>query len=62
MIAHIREVTGKPCGFKTVVGDAGWLDEMFVEINRRGIESAPDFIAVDGGDGGTGSRADAADG
>jgi len=55
MIGHIREVTGKPCGFKTVVGDAGWLDEMFEEVNCRGIESAPDFIAVDGGDGGTGA-------
>jgi len=28
---------------------------MFAEVNRRGIESAPDFIAVDGGDGGTGA-------
>ena len=55
MIGRIREVTGKPCGFKTVIGDAGWLDEMFAEVNRRGIESAPDFIAVDGGDGGTGA-------
>ncbi len=55
MIAHIRGVTGKPCGFKTVVGDSGWLDEMFTEITRRGIESAPDFIAIDGGDGGTGA-------
>lgn len=55
MIAHIREVTGKPCGFKTVVGDSGWLDQMFEEVNKRGIESAPDFIAIDGGDGGTGA-------
>lgn len=55
MVGHIREVTGKPCGFKTVVGDSGWLDEMFAEVNRRGIESAPDFIAIDGGDGGTGA-------
>jgi len=52
---NAREVTGKPCGFKTVIGDSGWLDEMFAEVNKRGIESAPDFIAVDGGDGGTGA-------
>jgi len=55
MVGRIREVTGKPCGFKTVVGDSGWLDEMFTEVNARGIESAPDFITIDGGDGGTGA-------
>ena len=55
MIAHIREVTGKPVGFKTVVGAYGWLEELFAEINRRGPQSAPDFITVDGGDGGTGA-------
>lgn len=55
MIAHIREITGKPVGFKTVIGNTDWLDQMFTEVNRRGIESAPDFIAVDGGDGGTGA-------
>ena len=55
MIAHIREVTGKPVGFKTVIGAYGWLQELFAEINRRGPESAPDFITVDGGDGGTGA-------
>ena len=55
MIARIREVTGKPVGFKTVVGASGWLETLFAEINRRGPESAPDFITVDGGDGGTGA-------
>jgi len=54
-IAHIREVTGKPVGFKTVIGAYGWLEEMFREINRRGPDSAPDFITVDSGDGGTGA-------
>ena len=55
MIAHIREVTGKPVGIKTVIGAYGWLQELFAEINTRGIASAPDFITVDGGDGGTGA-------
>lgn len=54
-IAHIREVTGKPVGFKTVIGAYGWIEELFAEINRRGAASAPDFITVDGGDGGTGA-------
>jgi glutamate synthase domain-containing protein 2 len=55
MIAHIRKVTGKPTGFKAVIGAYGWLDELFKEINKRGHESAPDFITVDGADGGTGA-------
>ena len=55
MIAHIREVTGKPVGFKIVIGAYGWLEELFAEVNRRGPASAPDFITVDGGDGGTGA-------
>ena len=55
MINRIRDVTGKPVGFKAVVGAYGWLDDLFDEINRRGIESAPDFITIDSGDGGTGA-------
>ena len=55
MIAHIREITGKPVGFKSVIGAYGWLDELFEEVKKRGIDSAPDFITVDSGDGGTGA-------
>ncbi|MEM7188080.1 MAG: FMN-binding glutamate synthase family protein [Pseudomonadota bacterium] len=55
MIGHIREVTGKPVGFKTVVAGLEWLQDLCAEIHRRGPESAPDFIAIDGGDGGTGA-------
>ena len=55
MINHIRDVTGLPVGFKSVIGAYGWLDEVFEEICARGIESAPDFITVDSGDGGTGA-------
>jgi glutamate synthase domain-containing protein 2 len=55
MIHRVRSVTGKPCGFKTVIGAYGWLEELFEEINQRGIESAPDFITVDSADGGTGA-------
>jgi glutamate synthase domain-containing protein 2 len=55
MIRRIREVTGKPVGFKAVIGAYGWLDGLFSEINERGSESAPDFITVDSADGGTGA-------
>ncbi len=55
MIAHIREITGRPVGFKTVLGSRDpWLS-FFQEINARGPESAPDFITIDGGEGGTGA-------
>lgn len=55
MINRIRDVSGKPVGFKAVIGAYGWLDDLFTEINQRGIESAPDFITIDSGDGGTGA-------
>ena len=55
MINRIRDVSGLPTGFKAVIGAYGWLDELFELIRERGIESAPDFITVDSGDGGTGA-------
>lgn len=55
MIAHIREVTGKPAGLKTVIGGAEFLQSLCQEIQTRGIESAPDFITIDSADGGTGA-------
>ena len=55
VINHIRDVSGLPTGFKAVIGAYSWLDELFVLIRARGIESAPDFITVDSGDGGTGA-------
>ncbi|MGB5325229.1 MAG: FMN-binding glutamate synthase family protein [Pseudomonadales bacterium] len=55
MIAHIRHVTGKPCGFKTVIGKVEWIDDFMHAIHRRGLDFAPDFITIDGADGGTGA-------
>lgn len=54
-INHVRSITGKPTGIKAVVGAYGWLEQLCQEIHRRGIESAPDFFTLDGGDGGTGA-------
>src|SRR5699024_1565806 len=54
-INHVRDLTGKPTGFKTVLGDLRWIEEMCGKIWERGIESAPDFIIVDGSEGGTGA-------
>ena len=55
MIGRIREVTGKPTGFKIVLGDAGFIDDLCLAIHKRGVESAPDFITLDSADGGTGA-------
>ncbi len=55
LIGHIREVTGKPVGIKTVVGAEEPIADLFATINARGADCAPDFITVDGGEGGTGA-------
>jgi len=54
-IGHIRELTGKPVGFKAVLGGVEWIGELCDEVWKRGIASAPDFIIVDGSEGGTGA-------
>ena len=54
-IARIRDITGKPVGFKTVIGSLDWLDELCAIVLRRGVESAPDFITIDSAEGGSGA-------
>jgi len=55
LICHIRKVTGKPVGFKTVIGAPDALRVLFELIQGRGADDAPDFITLDGGEGGTGA-------
>ncbi|WP_020209756.1 FMN-binding glutamate synthase family protein [Gilvimarinus chinensis] len=55
MIEHVREVTGKPVGFKAVIGSQQWLKDLIAAIKQRGIDRAPDFITIDSCDGGTGA-------
>ncbi len=52
-IERVRKLTGKPIGLKMVVGSTDELDELCREIRRRG--DGPDFIAVDGAEGGSGA-------
>ena len=54
-LAHIREVTGKPVGIKMVIGAPEGMRDLFETITRRGADWAPDFITIDGGEGGTGA-------
>lgn len=55
MINRVRDVTGKPVGFKAVFGSDKFPIDLCETIIKRGIESAPDFITIDGGEGGTGA-------
>jgi len=55
MIHMVREITGKPVGFKMVVGQEQFFDVLCEHIEKRGIESAPDFVTIDSADGGTGA-------
>lgn len=55
LIEQVRSISGKPVGIKAVIGDRRWLEEFFTAILNRGAQSAPDFISVDGAEGGTGA-------
>jgi glutamate synthase domain-containing protein 2 len=54
-IAWMREVTGRPVGVKTAVGGWRFMNEMADVVHRRGLEFAPDFLVIDGGEGGSGA-------
>ncbi len=53
-IARVRRVTGLPVGVKFVVGDENFLDEWFADCVKN-PEGCPDYVHVDGGEGGTGA-------
>lgn len=55
MVDRVRQVTGRPVGIKIVLGSSRPIQALCETILRRGASSAPDFIALDGGDGGTGA-------
>ncbi|MED1204004.1 FMN-binding glutamate synthase family protein [Heyndrickxia acidicola] len=52
-IDNLREVGGKPVGIKLVVGDLEALENLIATMKKSG--KGPDFITVDGGEGGTGA-------
>jgi glutamate synthase domain-containing protein 2 len=55
MVLRVRDVTGKPVGIKTAIGGWQFMNLLTEAVARRGIADAPDFIAVDGGEGGSGA-------
>src|SRR5688572_6225840 len=54
-VAYIREITGKPVGVKTAIGGWAFTNELCDAVLRRGQEYAPDFLAIDGAEGGSGA-------
>lgn len=55
MVEHVRTVTGKPVGVKTAIGGTRFMDELSAAVSRRGLSAAPDFLTIDGGEGGSGA-------
>jgi glutamate synthase domain-containing protein 2 len=54
-IVWMRDLTGRPVGVKTAVGGWRFMNEMADIVHRRGLEFAPDFLVIDGGEGGSGA-------
>ena len=55
MIARVRDITGRPVGVKTAIGGWRFMNELVDGILRHGSEYAPDFLVIDGGEGGSGA-------
>jgi glutamate synthase domain-containing protein 2 len=55
MVERVRDITGKPVGIKTAIGGWHFMNDLAEEVLRRGLTAAPDFIAIDGGEGGSGA-------
>jgi len=55
MVVRVREITGKPVGVKTAIGGWQFMHELVEAVNRRGQYCAPDFLTIDGGEGGSGA-------
>ncbi|MEW5864300.1 MAG: FMN-binding glutamate synthase family protein [Pseudomonadota bacterium] len=54
-IAWIRDLTGRPVGVKTAIGGWRFMNELAEHVHRKGLEFAPDFLVIDGGEGGSGA-------
>jgi glutamate synthase domain-containing protein 2 len=54
-VAYMRELTGRPVGVKTAIGGWDFVNDLCETVLRRGRDYAPDFLAIDGGEGGSGA-------
>ncbi|MEM9600239.1 MAG: FMN-binding glutamate synthase family protein [Pseudomonadota bacterium] len=55
LIDQVRRMSGRPTGIKFCMGQVAPIQDLLDTIMARGPESAPDYIALDSGDGGTGA-------
>ncbi len=55
LIAAVRTASQRPVGIKLVIGNMAPIKALITAINTRGAASAPDYMTLDGGDGGTGA-------
>ena len=54
-VAYVRDLTGRPVGVKTAIGGWEFINDLCDAVLRRGRDYAPDFLAIDGGEGGSGA-------
>jgi glutamate synthase domain-containing protein 2 len=54
-VAMIRDLTGRPVGVKLAIGGWSFINELCEALLIRGPEFAPDFLTIDGGEGGSGA-------
>jgi len=54
-VVWLRDLTGRPVGIKTAIGGWEFINQLCDTVLRRGLEYAPDFLAIDGGEGGSGA-------
>jgi glutamate synthase domain-containing protein 2 len=54
-IALVRDLTGRPVGVKTAIGGWQLINDLCNAVLQRGLETAPDFLVIDGGEGGSGA-------
>ena len=54
-IVMIRDLTGRPVGVKTAIGGWEFINDLCNAVLRRGHQTAPDFLVIDGGEGGSGA-------
>jgi glutamate synthase domain-containing protein 2 len=54
-IVLVRDLTGRPVGVKTAIGGWQFINDLCNAVLQRGLEMAPDFLVIDGGEGGSGA-------
>ena len=55
MVARMRDLSGRPVGVKTAIGGWEFTNDLCDAVLRRGREFAPDFLTIDGAEGGSGA-------